>query len=75
MNGIPFVSYKSMDDEVDPATIVSKIQDLSDLELATLLCFVADQHCCIVQADEDQLDRVGRELELVPALFNLLHVL
>jgi len=54
-----------MDDGIDPTAIISKVQDLSDLELAALLCFVADQHCCIVQTDEDQLDDVGRELELV----------
>jgi hypothetical protein len=54
-----------MDDGSETVDVVSKIQDLSDLELATLLCLVADQHCCIVQADEDHLDNVRRELELV----------
>jgi hypothetical protein len=45
--------------------ITTKIQALSDLELAVLLCFVADQHCCIIQADEEFLPPVARELELV----------
>jgi hypothetical protein len=35
------------------------------LDLAALLCFVADQHCCIINADEHLLPDVATELELV----------
>jgi hypothetical protein len=44
--------------------IVDRIRDLSDLELAALLCLVADEHCLI--ATEDGLvDTLERELEVV----------
>ncbi|TKA69095.1 hypothetical protein B0A49_04410 [Cryomyces minteri] len=50
-------------DNVD-AQIADKVQQLSDLELATLLCLVAEQHC-IIQADEDSLDGLEQELRLL----------
>jgi hypothetical protein len=46
-------------------TIASKVQELSDLELAALLCFVAEQHCCIIEADPTDLDNVQEEIKLV----------
>lgn len=39
-------------------------QDLSDLELATLLCLVAKQHC-LVETEEDIVDDLAQELALV----------
>jgi len=47
------------------AEIASKVQELSDLELAALTCLVAEQVSFIVQADENDLDSVERELSLV----------
>jgi len=54
-----------MSSDPDIRDIIPKIQELSDLELAVLLCLVAEQHCCIVYADEADLPHVARELELV----------
>jgi hypothetical protein len=54
-----------MDHAQNLQDIVSKVQELSDLELAALLCFVADQHCCIINADEDLLPDLAAELSLV----------
>ncbi|KAF2666973.1 hypothetical protein BT63DRAFT_427386 [Microthyrium microscopicum] len=45
--------------------ITEKIQELSDLELACFLCFVAEQHCCIVEADVHDLEAVVEELSLI----------
>ncbi|KAF1834663.1 hypothetical protein BDW02DRAFT_323358 [Decorospora gaudefroyi] len=46
----------------DPITI--KVQALSDLELAVLICLVADQHC-IIEAENSRLGDVQEELKLV----------
>ncbi|KAK8154455.1 hypothetical protein BKA80DRAFT_292140 [Phyllosticta citrichinensis] len=43
-----------------------KVHALSNLELAALLCLVAEQHC-IVEADPSQLDAVARELQVLTA--------
>jgi hypothetical protein len=51
--------------------IASKVQELSDLELAALLCFVAEQHCCIIEADQVDLDNVQEEIKLVRDSLNL----
>lgn len=48
----------------DDETLLSKVQDLSDLELATLICLVAQEHC-IIETEPDALDDLVRELELV----------
>ncbi|KAF2138766.1 uncharacterized protein K452DRAFT_255614 [Aplosporella prunicola CBS 121167] len=47
--------------------IAEKAQGLSDLELATLLCLVAEQHCIIQAAHPDQLGPLAQELQLVAA--------
>ena len=44
--------------------IAEKVQALSDIELAALLCLVADQHC-IVETEKDLVDGVEQELQLV----------
>lgn len=44
--------------------LVEKVQTLSDLELAVLVCLVADQHC-IIQTEGRLLDIVEQELKLV----------
>ncbi|KAF2126675.1 hypothetical protein P153DRAFT_369340 [Dothidotthia symphoricarpi CBS 119687] len=50
------------EDPGDPLT--AKVQALSDIELAVLICLVADQHC-IVEAEKDAIDDVQQELQLV----------
>jgi len=45
---------------------MQKIQTLGDIELATLICLVADQHC-IIETEQACLDHVQDELRLVAA--------
>jgi hypothetical protein len=49
---------------MDVEAIVAKVQQLSDLELATLLCLVAKQHC-LIETEEDLLVDVSHEVALV----------
>ncbi|KAF2025165.1 hypothetical protein EK21DRAFT_77087 [Setomelanomma holmii] len=51
-----------MEDESDK--LAEKVQYLSDIELAVLVCLVADQHC-IIEAQQDLLHAVAQELRLV----------
>jgi hypothetical protein len=44
--------------------ITEKVQALSDLELAVLICLVADQHC-IIEAEKGSVGDVQEELKLV----------
>jgi hypothetical protein len=44
--------------------LLGKIHDLSDLELAVLICLVAKEHC-IIDTEPDALDELVEELELV----------
>jgi hypothetical protein len=46
------------------ATLLEKVHDLSDLELAALICLVAQEHC-IIDTEPDALDDLVQELELV----------
>jgi hypothetical protein len=46
----------------DPIAI--KVQALSDLELAVLICLVADQHC-IIDTEQHLINNVEEELRLV----------
>ncbi|KAK7516388.1 hypothetical protein IWZ03DRAFT_188454 [Phyllosticta citriasiana] len=56
---------------MDHDAVADKVHALSNLELAALLCLVAEQHC-IVEADPSQLDAVARELQvLTAAVFGL----
>ena len=50
--------------EVPGDRITEKVQSLSDLELAVLICLVADQHC-IIEADRQLTRDVLEELKLV----------
>lgn len=45
-------------------SLIGKIHDLSDLELAALICLVAKEHC-IIDTVPDSLDELVDELELV----------
>ncbi|TAQ89613.1 hypothetical protein B7494_g2071 [Chlorociboria aeruginascens] len=54
-------------------TLLGKIHELSDVELAALICLVAEEHC-IIDTDPDVLDDLVLELELVAAkVFGLSH--
>jgi hypothetical protein len=44
--------------------LLEKVHNLSDLELAALLCLVAREHC-IISTSEDTLDELVEELQLV----------
>jgi hypothetical protein len=48
--------------------LASKVQALGDLELAVLICLVADQHC-IIQTEKELIYHVGEELKLVRPRF------
>jgi len=51
-----------MEEFEDPIAI--KVQALSDLELAVLICLVADQHC-IIDTEQHLVKNVEEELRLV----------
>jgi len=51
-------------------TTAAKVQALGDLELAVLLCLVAQQHC-IISTQNLLLDNLAQELKLVRLLFGL----
>ena len=53
-----------MSDTVEPSGLVQRVQELTDLELAMLLSFVAGQHC-IIAAEQDDLEPLEQELCLV----------
>ena len=44
-------------------TLLDRVHDLSDLELAALICLVAQEHC-IIDTEPDVLDDLVQELEL-----------
>jgi hypothetical protein len=49
---------------MDIPRLVERVQNLSDLELATLLCLIAKQHCCI-EVEDELVDDLAQELALV----------
>jgi hypothetical protein len=49
---------------MDVSDFVDHVQDLSDLELATLLCLIAKEHCLFETADA-LIDDLASELALV----------
>ncbi len=51
---------------MDTRDVVERVQSFSDLELATLLCLIARQHCS-VEVDDDLVDDLAQELALVCA--------
>lgn len=54
-----------MADEV----LLDKVQNLSDLELAALLCLTNQEHC-IIDTDAEAVDDLVQELRLVSAATN-----
>jgi hypothetical protein len=49
---------------MDLGRTIDRVQSLSALELATLLCLVTKQHC-LVETEKDTIDDVSQELALV----------
>ena len=49
---------------MEPKGLVTKIQGLSDLELALLLSLVASQHC-LIETESEALELACQELQLV----------
>ncbi|MCJ1256161.1 hypothetical protein MMC24_003981 [Lignoscripta atroalba] len=49
---------------MDHPNLIQKAQELTDIELATLLSLTANQHC-IIQTEEDALDALQEELQLI----------
>ena len=47
--------------------ITTKVQELSNLELAAVLCLSAKQHC-IIDTEPDALDDLVHELRLVSSV-------
>ncbi|KAH8668170.1 hypothetical protein BGZ60DRAFT_45069 [Tricladium varicosporioides] len=47
-------------------SLIDKVHDLSDLELAALICLVAKEHC-IIDTEPVALDELVQELELIAA--------
>lgn len=45
-------------------SLITKVQNLSDLELAALICLIAQEHC-IIDTDPNVLDDLVQELQLV----------
>lgn len=45
-------------------TLLDKVHDLSDLELAALICLVAQEHC-IIDTEPYAIDELVQELEQV----------
>lgn len=52
-------------------TLIGRVHELSDLELATLICLVAQEHC-IIDTDPVALDDLVQELELVRLCYLML---
>jgi hypothetical protein len=50
--------------EQSESPLALKVQTLSDIELAILICLVAEQHC-IIETDRDERHSVEEELKLV----------
>ena len=47
--------------------LVERVQNLSDLELAALLCLIAKQHC-LIEVEDELVDDLAQELALVCSL-------
>lgn len=52
------------------ADIVKKIEDLTDLEFAVLLCLIAKESC-MIDTPSNTLDDLVKELTLVRALYSV----
>ncbi|KAI9703168.1 MAG: hypothetical protein M1836_007733 [Candelina mexicana] len=53
--------------ETDQSGLINKVHSLSDLEIATLLCLMANQHC-IIETEDEGLDQLAQELSLLASI-------
>lgn len=53
--------------------LLDRIHDLSDLELAALICLVTQEHC-IIDTNEDSIDELTQEMELVSHISTHLYI-
>lgn len=44
--------------------VLDRVQELSDLELATLICLIAEEHC-LIATNDDLIDDLEQELRIV----------
>ena len=51
-------------DSLETSSLIARVQELTDLELATLLCLVAKEHC-IIEHDQESGEFLEQELQLV----------
>lgn len=66
-------SILSFDGLMDDDAFYEKIQDLSDLELAALICLVNEEHC-IIHTTPEAIDDTFHELRLITSnIFGLTH--
>lgn len=49
---------------MEESSLIERIQELTDLELALLLSLVADEHC-VIRSEEESIDLLDQELQLV----------
>lgn len=49
---------------MSPLNLVHRVEELTDLELALLLSFVANEHC-LIRTEEEALDSLQHEIQLV----------
>ena len=54
-------------DRLETSDLIGRVQELTDLELATLLCLIAKEHC-IIEHDQGSGDLLEQELQLVGLL-------
>lgn len=49
---------------METSRLVERVQELTDLELAMLLCLMAGEHC-IIQTEGNDMEPLEQELQLV----------
>jgi hypothetical protein len=49
---------------MEDSSLIAKIQQLTDLELALLVSLVAGQHC-LIEAEHEALNQLQQEIQLV----------
>ena len=52
---------------MEAPNVIDKIHEFNDLELAALLCLIANEHC-IISTSNDVLNELEKELQLVSDL-------
>ncbi|KFY30840.1 hypothetical protein V493_01609 [Pseudogymnoascus sp. VKM F-4281 (FW-2241)] len=67
------ISHSTPDGSMAEEALLDKISNLSDLELAALLCLTNEEHC-IIDTDPDSIEHLVHELRLIASnVFGLSH--